>query len=110
VAVVSRPNRSPWVGPWPRAPPPAETREEGNILVMPVVEETAVVVKRLVVKEELRLRFPPTEAPSEQEVAVRCQRATVKRVPPTKPDPTPNQFQKPQCEAPRHDTYNHCTV
>jgi stress response protein YsnF len=73
--------------------PPPETREEGDTLVIPVVEETAIVVKRLVVREEVRLRFLPTEAPLEQEVAVRRQRATVERVhsAPTEPasDPTP---------------------
>ena len=33
--------------------------EEGDTLIIPVVEETAVVVKRLVVREEVRLRFGP---------------------------------------------------
>jgi stress response protein YsnF len=69
-----------------------QTREEGDTLVIPVVEETAVVVKRLVLREEVRLRFLPTEAPFEQEVAVRRQRATVTQVPSVdpQPDPIPN--------------------
>ena len=57
------------------------TREEGDTLVVPIVEETAVVVKRLVVREEVRLRFLPVETPFEQEVSVRRQRATVERTP-----------------------------
>ena len=61
---------------------PPRSREEGDTLVVPVVEEVAVVVKRLVLREELRLRFVHTEAPFEQAVAVRRQRATVERLPP----------------------------
>ena len=56
--------------------------EEGDTLVIPVVEETAVVVKRLVVREEVRLRFVPTERPFEEAVDLRRQRATVERAPP----------------------------
>ena len=56
--------------------------EEGDTLIIPVIEETAVVVKRLVVREEVRLRFVPTERPFEQAVDVRRQHATVERVPP----------------------------
>ena len=56
--------------------------EEGDTLVIPVIEETAVVVKRLVVREEVRLRFVPTERPFEEAVDVRRQHATVERAPP----------------------------
>ncbi len=56
--------------------------EEGDTLVIPIVEETAVVVKRLVVREEVRLRFVPTERRFEQAVEVRRQHATVERAPP----------------------------
>ena len=62
--------------------PRPESREEGDTLVVPVLEEVAVVVKRLVLREELRLRFVHTEAPFEQAIAVRRQRATVERLPP----------------------------
>src|SRR4051812_20825223 len=61
---------------------PPQTREEGDTLVIPVVEEMAVVVKRLVLREEVRLRFVQTEVPFEQEVDVWRQRATVERVAP----------------------------
>ena len=56
--------------------------EEGDTLIIPVVEETAVVVKRLVVREEVRLHFVPTERPFEQAVEVRRQQATVEWAPP----------------------------
>ena len=56
--------------------------EEGDTLVIPIVEETAVVMKRLVVREEVRLRFVPTERPFEQAVDVRRQQAIVERAPP----------------------------
>ena len=62
--------------------------EEGDTLVIPIVEETAVVVKRLVIREEVRLHFVSTERPFEQAVDVRRQHATVERVPPgTDPPP-----------------------
>ncbi len=51
--------------------------EEGDTLVIPNVEETAVVVKRLVVREEIRLHFVPTERVFEQAVDLRRQHATV---------------------------------
>ena len=59
---------------------PPQTREDGDTLIIPVVEEMAVVVKRLVLREEVRLRFVQTEVPFEQEIHVRRQRATVERV------------------------------
>jgi stress response protein YsnF len=61
---------------------PPQSREEGDTLVVPVFEEVAVVVKRLVLREEVRLRFVPTETPFEEAVEVRRQRANVERAPP----------------------------
>ena len=62
--------------------------EDGDTLIIPIVEEAAVVVKRLVVREEVRLRFVPTERPFEEEVEVRRQHATVERAPPGTGAPT----------------------
>ena len=56
--------------------------EEGDTLIIPVIEETAVVVKRLVIQEEVRLHFVPTERLFEQAVDVRRQQAIVERAPP----------------------------
>jgi stress response protein YsnF len=63
----------------PEGEPAPQSREEGDTLVVPVVEEVAVVVKRLFLREEVLLRFVATEAPFEEEVTVRRQRATVDR-------------------------------
>ena len=74
----------------PEGAPPPQSREEGDdTLVIPVVEEVAVVVKRLVLREEVRLRFVHTETPFAEAVPVRRQRATVDRaVPDTDSDPS----------------------
>ena len=60
--------------------PLPQSREEGDMLIVPVVEEVAVVVKRLVLRKEVRLRFVHTEKPFAQEVPVRRQRAMIERV------------------------------
>ena len=62
--------------------PAPRSREEGDTLVVPVFEEVAVVVKRLILREEVRLRFVATETPFAEAVEVRRQRAAVERVPP----------------------------
>jgi stress response protein YsnF len=62
--------------------PAPQSREEGDTLVIPVVEERPVVVKRLVVTEEVRLRFVTTETPFEEAVSARREKATVDRVSP----------------------------
>jgi stress response protein YsnF len=66
----------------PDGEPAPQSRQEGDTLVIPVVEEIAVVVKRLVVTEEVRLRFVTTETSFEEAVSVRRQKATVDRVTP----------------------------
>ena len=53
------------------------SREEGDTLVVPVVEARAVPVRRLVVREELRLRLAAVGEPFDQEASVRRQRVTV---------------------------------
>jgi len=70
----------------PDGAPTPQSREEGDTLVIPVVEEVAVVVKRLVIREEVRLRFVSTETPFEEVVSVRRQRATVDRTAPSAGD------------------------
>ena len=61
------------------APP---TREEDGVLVISVVEEVLVIEKRLILREEIRLRFVDGEETVEQAVERRRQRATVERLPP----------------------------
>ena len=60
---------------------PPQSREEGDTLVIPVFEEVAVAVKRLILREEVRLRFVATETPFAEAVEVRRRRAAVERAP-----------------------------
>jgi len=80
----------------PEGQPAPQSREEGDTLVIPVVEEVAVVVKRLVIREEVRLRFVSTETPFEVAVSVRRQKATVNRTAPSTEDsPAPMRRDEP---------------
>ena len=78
----------------PDGEPAPQSRQEGDILAIPVVEEKAVVVKRLVVTEEVRLHFVSTETPFEEEVSVRQQRAMVDRVTPDASNTDPAMIRK----------------
>ena len=60
---------------------PPQTRQDGDVLIVPVVEEILVVERRLVLREEIRLRFIDGEEAVERSVERRIQRATVDRVP-----------------------------
>ncbi len=60
-----------------RAP---EVRVEGDVTIIPVMEEVVVVEKRLVLREELHVRRRATSEPFEQPVALRRQEATVERL------------------------------
>ena len=57
------------------APPPV--REEGDVTIVPVVEERLVVEKKLFVVEEIRLRRKTVVEREEMPVTVRTQRAVV---------------------------------
>ena len=63
-------------------PAPATRREPDGTVVVPVVEEVLVVERRLVRREEIRVRLVAVEEPGEQPVTVRRQRASVERSPP----------------------------
>ena len=58
------------------------TRQEGDVTIVPVVEEVLVVVRRLVLKEEIRLRLIDSEDSVETPAQRRVQRATVERLAP----------------------------
>jgi hypothetical protein len=68
--------------------PPPQPRDEDGTLIVPVVEERAVVVKRLVLREEVRRRFVPIEESFAEEVALRRQKVTVERGAPPVVDAT----------------------
>jgi uncharacterized protein (TIGR02271 family) len=57
-------------------------RTEGDVTIVPVVEEVVVVEKRLVLKEELHIRRRRTTKDVEIPVTLRKQRAVVERLPP----------------------------
>jgi len=61
-------------------------REEGGIIIIPIVEEVLVVERRLFVKEEVRIRRVRTMEKHQESVTLRYQVAEVSRVPVEKPD------------------------
>lgn len=54
-------------------------RREGDTLVVPVMEEEVVVERRLVLKEEVRIRLAKTERRHVEDVPVRVETVRVKR-------------------------------
>lgn len=60
---------------------PVQPRQEGDTLVLPVVEEVVVVERRLVLKEEVRITRRATKSRNPQEVTLRSEDVTVERVP-----------------------------
>jgi uncharacterized protein (TIGR02271 family) len=66
------------------APP---VREEGDTLVIPVVEEVLVVERRLVLREEVRVRLSTERRREVSEVSLRRQDVAVTRLPPTAEPP-----------------------
>jgi uncharacterized protein (TIGR02271 family) len=63
-------------------PAPLVRRDEDGTLVVPVLEEVLVIERRLVLREEIRLRTIAAEDTVEQLVTLRRQRAEVERLPP----------------------------
>lgn len=58
---------------------PPEVRHEGDLTIVPIVEE--VLVKQLVLKEELHIRRTRRVTPFEQTVTLRSEEAEVERTP-----------------------------
>lgn len=58
---------------------PLQPRQEGDVLVLPVLEEQLVVEKRLVLVEELRVRRRAVERPYRERVVLRSEAAIVER-------------------------------
>jgi len=57
-----------------------KTRTEGNVTILPILEEVLVVEKRLLLKEEVRITRHETKEVTETPVTVRKQRAVVERL------------------------------
>jgi uncharacterized protein (TIGR02271 family) len=66
------------------APP---VREEGDTLVIPVVEEVLVVERRLVLREEVRVRLATERHQEVREVPLRRQDVAITRLPPAAEPP-----------------------
>jgi len=60
-------------------------REDGDVTVVPIVEETFVVLRRLMLKEELHIRRVQTKERYQETVKLRYQTAEVTRAPAQKP-------------------------
>lgn len=58
-----------------------QVRREGDVLIIPVVEEVLVVEKRLMLKEEVRIRKIQRETHQPQEVRLRREQVDVTRIP-----------------------------
>lgn len=54
-------------------------REEGDVTIIPVLEEILVVEKRLLLKEEIHVRRQATTSKAEQTVTLRKERADIER-------------------------------
>jgi len=65
---------------------PVVSRYEGDMLVIPVMEEVFVVEKRLVLKEELHITKHRFEAHEPQQVTLRREEVSIERVEPDKTD------------------------
>jgi stress response protein YsnF len=63
--------------------PPA-VRTEGDVLIVPVLEEVVVVERRLMLKEELHIRRERTSKEVDIPVTRRSQRVLIERTPPKK--------------------------
>jgi uncharacterized protein (TIGR02271 family) len=62
------------------APPPV--RYEGDVMIMPLLEEVLVVEKRLVLREEMRISKRRETVNKPQQIVLRRENATVERVEP----------------------------
>jgi uncharacterized protein (TIGR02271 family) len=59
---------------------PVKPRYEGDVLVIPVVEEVAVVTKQLMLKEELRIRKRAVRTVHKERVALKAEEVNIERV------------------------------
>jgi len=71
-------------------------RIDGDVTIVPVLEEVLVVTKQLVLKEELRITRHATREAVEFPVTLRSQRAVIERTGPQGPIPQPMPGEEPQ--------------
>jgi uncharacterized protein (TIGR02271 family) len=70
-----------------RVDAPVSVRQEGDTLIIPLLEEVVVVEKRLIVKEELRITTRRIEEQGSQQVTLRREEAVVERLNPSEQQP-----------------------
>ena len=73
-------------------PAPAMRQEPDGTVVVPVLEEVLVVERRLVLREEIRMRVVAVDEAVEQPMTVRRQRASVERLPPLPAEDGPGAY------------------
>ncbi len=56
---------------------PAEIREEDGVIIVPLMEEVAVVEKRLLLKEEIRIQRRKMEVREHQKIVLRSEEAVI---------------------------------
>jgi uncharacterized protein (TIGR02271 family) len=56
-------------------------REEGDTIIVPIVEEVLVVEHRLILKEEVRIRRVRDQERHQERVTIRRQEAVIRRLP-----------------------------
>lgn len=66
---------------------PADIRTDGDVTIVPVVEERLIVERRLFVVEEIHIRRTIRREPVEDEFMLRRQRAEVERSPSSRKPP-----------------------
>ena len=62
-----------------------QARQEGDTLVVPILEEVLVVEKRLMLKEEVRITRTQTEVHQPQAVTLRMEEAVIEGITPDAP-------------------------
>ena len=79
-----------------------EPRLEGDVIVVPIVEERAVVTKQLVVTEEVRIKLTEVTETDIQEMRLRKERVVIDRIPPTDDEAAPAAAPTADGDAPAH--------
>jgi stress response protein YsnF len=74
--------------------PGVHEEEDGAVLVVPVLEEILVTERRIILKEEIRIRRVMTTETIEKTVALHSQAATVERLPPAPRDGSETQTRR----------------
>ena len=62
-------------------------RHEGDVTIIPVLEERAVVERQLFLVEEIRIRRVTRIGRHQEEIVLRSERADIRRLPPDEPSP-----------------------